>query len=103
MLVVLRGTKILEEAILLRRQQQEIVHEQQLSLQPMPDVILGVETGYPYDVAVGKLLRVMPWRMPWLLQRHGVKQDEQPQTEKDQGGPKVKDRTVRALGIQQLP
>ena len=98
MLVVLRGTTILEEAILLRRQQQEIVHEQQLSLQPMPDVIQGVETGYPYDVvAVGQLLRVMPWRMPWLLQRHGVRQDEQPQTERDQVGPKVKAQTVLAF------
>ena len=32
------------------------MHEQQLSLQPMPDVILGVETGYPYGVAVEQLL-----------------------------------------------
>jgi len=79
------------------------VHEQQLSLQPMLDVILGVETGYPYDVAVGQLLRVMPWRMPSLLQLHGVRQDEQPQTEKDQEGPEVKARTVLALGIPLLP
>ena len=79
------------------------MHEQQLSLQPMLDVIRGVETGYPYDVAVGQLLRVMPWRMPSLLQLHGVRQDEQPQTEKDQEGPEVKARTVLALGIRLLP